>query len=248
MAVGLMPASAPSRSPGSLLVEGFRLMRERLPVYAVLAGVCGIAGWLVFPRIDMYSILASNPTALMTTPPVSVVLLLSVGALFFILPSALRRIEPTFKMTALRAALTLATILAVGAITEVGYALAVIPGIIIAVLLSQTLINALLRADESGSIRQFAGTLLGSVRGSVQMTKSHFASTLGVVAASLLILLVPFLIVLLGLAILGVKLPSSLVVMAPLLFMTFIYFECVRYALIVRWYRHLAEERATPSP
>jgi len=243
-----MPANLPTRSPGSLLVEGFRLMRERLPVYAVLAVVCGIAGWLVFPRIDMYAILASNPAALMTTPPVSVVLLLSVGALFFILPSALRRIEPTFKMTALRGALTLATILAVGAITEVGYALAVIPGIIIAVLLSQTLINALLRADESGSIRHFAATLLGSVRGSVQMTKSHFASTLGVVAASLLILLVPFLIVLLGLAILGVKLPSSLVVMAPLLFMTFIYFECVRYALIVRWYRHLAEERATASP
>jgi len=248
MAVGLLPANAPMRSPGSLLVEGFRLMRERLPVYAVLAVICGIAGWVVFPRIDMYSILASNPAALMTTPPVSVVLLLSVGALFFILPSALRRIEPTFKMTALRAALTLATILAVGAITEVGYALAVIPGIIIAVLLSQTLINALLRADESGSIQQFAATLLGSVRGSVQMTKSHFASTLGVVAASLLILLVPFLIVLLGLAVLGVKVPSSLVVMAPLLFMTFIYFECVRYALIVRWYRHLAEERATASP
>jgi len=243
-----MPANAPRRSPGSLLVEGFRLMRERLPVYAVLAVICGITGWMVFPRIDMYSILASNPAALMTTPPVSVVLLLSVGALFFILPSALRRIEPTFKMTALRAALTLATILAVGAITEVGYALAVIPGIIIAVLLSQTLINALLRADESGSIQQFAATLLGSVRGSVQMTKSHFASTLGVVAASLLILLVPFLIVLLGLAVLGVKVPSSLVVMAPLLFMTFIYFECVRYALIVRWYRHLAEERATASP
>ncbi len=248
MAVGLMPAKAPPRSPGSLLVEGFRLMRERLPVYAVLAAICGLAGWWVFPRIDMYSILASNPGALMTTPPVSVVLLLSVGALFFILPSALRRIEPTFKMTALRAALTLATILAVGAITEIGYALAVIPGIIIAVLLSQTLINALLRADGSGSLRNFFATLFGSVRGSVAMTKSHFASTLGVVVASLLILLVPFLIVLCGLAVLGVKLPSSLIVMAPLLFMTFIYFECVRYALIVRWYRHLAEERATASP
>ncbi len=223
-------------------------MRERLPVYAAFAAICAVAAWLVFPRIDLYGILASNPAALMTTPPVSVVLLLSLGALFFILPSALRRIQPNFKMTALRAALTLATILGVGAVTEIGYAFAVIPGIIIAVLLSQTLINALLRADESGSLQQVASTLLGSVRGSVQMTKSHFASTLGVVAASLLILLVPFLIVLFGLAVLGVKIPSSLVVMAPLLFLTFIYFECVRYALIVRWYRHLAEERATASP
>jgi hypothetical protein len=30
--------------------------------------------------------------------------------------------------------------------------------------------------------------------------------------------------------------------------LTFIYFECVRYALIVRWYRHLSEERTAASP
>jgi hypothetical protein len=242
-----MRATPPSRWSGSLLVEGFRLMRERLPIYVALAGICGIAGWVVFPRIDMYAILASNPAALMTTPPVSVVLLLSLGALFFILPSALRRIEPSFKMTAVRAALTLATIFSVGLITEIGYAFAVIPGIVIAVLLSQTLINALLRADEADSLTHLGSTLFGSVRGSVAMTKTHFATTLGVVVASLFILLVPFLLVLLGLAILGVKLPPSLVVMAPLLFLTFIYFECVRYALIVRWYRYLSSEEPSPA-
>ncbi len=224
-------------------------MRERLPVYVALAAICGIAGWLVFPRVDMYAILASNPASLVTTPPVSVVLLLSLGALFFILPSALRRIEPSFKMTAVRAAMTLATIFSVGAITEIGYAFAVIPGIVIAVLLSQTLINALLKADESESLSHLGSTLFGSVRGSVAMTRSHFATTLGVVVASLFILLVPFLVVLFGLAVLGVKMPPSLVVMAPLLFLTFIYFECVRYALIVRWYRYLSsEERSAATP
>jgi len=30
--------------------------------------------------------------------------------------------------------------------------------------------------------------------------------------------------------------------MAPLLLLTFVYFECVRYALIVRWYRRLRFE------
>ncbi len=241
----MMQATAAPRLSGSLLVEGFRVMRERLPVYVVFAAICGVAAWLVLPHLDMYAILASNPTALVTTPPVSIVLLLSLGALFFILPSAVRRIEPTFKMTAVRAALTLATIFCVGAVTEIGYAFAVIPGIIIAVLLSQTLLNALLRAREGDSLGQVGATIFGSVRGSFAMTKSHFATTLGVVVASLFILLVPFLIVLIGLAVLGVKMPPSLVVMAPLLFLTFIYFECVRYALIVRWYRFLSEERST---
>ncbi len=223
-------------------------MRERLPVYGVLAAICALSGWLVFPRVDLYAILSSNPAALITTPPVSVVLLLSLGALFFILPSALRRIEPSFKMTALRATLTLATIFVVGVVTEIGYAFAVIPGVIIAVLLSQTLINALLRAREDDSLRQIGTTLFGSVLGSFQMTKGHFATTLGVVVASVFILLIPFVIVLFGLAVLGVKAPPTLVFTAPLLFLTFIYFECVRYALIVRWYRHLAEEHAPASP
>jgi hypothetical protein len=66
-----------------------------------------------------------------------------------------------------------------------------------------------------------------------------------VLIASLAILLVPFLIVMFTLIVLGVNVPPSLVVMAPLLFLTFTYFECVRYALIVRWYRHLASQAAT---
>ena len=74
------------------------------------------------------------------------------------------------------------------------------------------------------------------------MTRTHFATTLGVIAASLCILLVPFAAVLFALAILGVTMPPSLIVMAPLLFLTFIYFECVRYAWSVRWYRLLAAD------
>jgi hypothetical protein len=42
--------------------------------------------------------------------------------------------------------------------------------------------------------------------------------------------------------ILGVKIPASLVLTAPLLLLTFVYSECVRYSLIVRWYRRLAED------
>jgi hypothetical protein len=66
-----------------------------------------------------------------------------------------------------------------------------------------------------------------------------------VLIASLAILLVPFLLVMLTLIVLGVRLPPTLVVMAPLLFLTFTYFECVRYALIVRWYRRLASQAAS---
>jgi hypothetical protein len=224
----------------SLFVEGFHLMRERLAVYAVFALVCAAIAWAVMPKLDLYDVIANHPTAIVTTPPVSIVLLFALVALFFILPSAMRRIEPDFRMTGLRVALMIVTIVCVGAVTELGYAFAVIPGIVLAVLLSQALVGALLRVRDEAGPRDIAPALLGSVRGSIAMTRGHFATTLAVIVASLAILIVPFAFVTLTLLVLGVKMPPSLVVMTPVLFLTFIYFECVRYALIVRWYRRLA--------
>ncbi len=228
----------------SLFVEGFRLMREHFVVYALLALGCAATAWAVAPRVDLYDVLANHPMALLATPPVSVVLLLSLVALFYILPSALRRIEPHFRMTGIRVALMAATLLCVGTVTELGYAFAVLPGIVAGVLLSQSLVGALLRVRAGAGPLEVLPALVASMRGSVAMTRSHFATTLGVVVASLAILLVPFTLVMLTLLVLGVRLPPSLVVTAPVLFFTFIYFECVRYALIVRWYRRLENDLA----
>ncbi len=222
-----------------LFVEGFQLMRERFGVYALFALGSALAAWFVSPRIDLYDVIANHPMRLISTPPVSVVLVLALIALFFILPSALRGIEPGFRMTGVRIGITVAAIVGVGFVTELGYVFAVIPGIIIAVLLSQALVGALLRVRSEAGPRDIVPTLIGSIRGSVVMTRAHFASTLGVIVASLAILLVPFMFVMVALLVLGVRVPPSLIVMTPILFMTFIYFECVRYALIVRWYRRL---------
>ena len=220
-------------------------MRERLVVYALFALGCAAAAWVVMPHLDLYDIVANHPMSLVSTPPVSVVLVLALVALFFILPSAMRRIEPTFRMDGARIALTIATLICVGAVTELGYAFAVIPGIVLAVLLSQALVGALLGVRSGAELREILPALVRSVRGSIALTRSHFATTLGVVIVSLAILLVPFTLVMLTLLVLGVRLPVSLVVMAPALFFTFIYFECVRYALLVRWYRHLTGAAAT---
>jgi hypothetical protein len=224
----------------SLFVEGYRLMRERFGVYALFAVGCAVAAWYVLPRIDLYDTIANHPMSLASTPPVSIVLALAVVALFFILPSAMRRIEPSFRMTGIRIALTITTLLFVGIATELGYALAVIPGVVIAVLLSQALVGALLRVRAEAGPRDLLPAVLDSIRASVALTRSHFATTFGVIVASLAILFIPFSFVMLTLIVLGVKVPPSLVIMTPALFLTFTYFECVRYALIVRWYRRLA--------
>jgi hypothetical protein len=224
----------------SLFVEGYRLMRERFGVYALFALGCAAAAWFVMPRIDLYDVIANHPMSLASTPPVSIVLALALVALFYILPSAMRRIEPGFRMTGLRAALTVATLLVVGVATELGYALAVIPGVVLAVLLSQALVGALLRVRSEAGPGDLLPAIRDSICGSVAMTRTHFATTFGVVVASLAILIVPFAFVMLSLLVLGVRIPPSLVIMTPLLFLTFTYFECVRYALIVRWYRRLA--------
>ncbi len=217
-------------------------MQERLAVYLTFAAICALAGWLVWPHLDLYEILARHPTALVSTPPVNVVLVLALAALFFILPSALRRLEPEFRMTAWRNVLTVCTIVCVGIVTELGYAFAVLPGIVAAVLLSQALIGALLSEREGTGLRSIVRAIGAAFGSSIGLTRTHFATTLGVIVASLAILLVPFTTVLFGLAVLGVRAPPSLALMTPLLLLTFVYFECVRYALIVRWYRRLRFE------
>ena len=217
-------------------------MNERLAVYLTFAAIAAVAALIVWPRIDMYDILANHPTALVLAPPVSVVLFLALAALFFILPSAMRSFQPGFRMTTWRIAVMFSTIVTVGLVTELGYAVAILPGIVAAVLLSQVLVGALLGERVGSGPASIVRAIARSAATSVSLTRSHFITTLGVVGASLAILLVPFTTVLLALAIVGARVPSSLVITAPLLLLTFVYFECVRYALVVRWYRRLRTE------
>jgi hypothetical protein len=95
MIAGALPGThARAPSPGSFFVEGFRMMRERLPVYLAFALGCAVAAAVAFPRTNLLSLCASgDPLALVKTLPLNVVVVLALVALFFILPSALRQIE-----------------------------------------------------------------------------------------------------------------------------------------------------------
>jgi hypothetical protein len=252
MAVSSLGAARSISLSDSPLVEGFRLMRERLSIYLILAGVCAASAFVAFPRVDIYRALneaaSGRPLSLFTQPPVSVVLVLSIAAVLFVLPSALRLIEPSFRMTIVRFGIAIATLALVGGMVDLGTGLAVIPGVAAAVLLSQALVGALLRAPDRASVGGLRSAVGGALRGSYEMTRGHFATTLGIVAASLVIFVLPGSCALLVLWILGVKIPASLVLTSPLLLLTFVYFECVRYSLIVRWYRRLAEDTPQPLP
>jgi hypothetical protein len=231
---GMFRDSEPQPAPRlfhRLLPEAFALMRERWIPYGLLALACALSALAVFASGD--------PLVVLRTPPINVILIAALIAIFFVLPSALRRIQPSFKMTAWRAVITLATLFCVGVATEIGYAAAVIPGIIVGVLMSQALINALLRTGERSSAREAAQTVWGAFRGSFHLTRDHFVTTLGITILSLTILGIPFTLGLIALLV-GDSLDArSLVAAAPALFMTFIYCECLRYVLIVRWYRRL---------
>jgi hypothetical protein len=236
----------------SLVFEGFRLMRERIWVYLGLAALATAAAWRALPTVDIYDALVAakngHPFALIGASPVSVVLILAICAVMFVVPSALRRIQPAFRMTLLRSAIAIGTLLCVGAVVDAGYALAVLPGVVAAVLLSQALVGALLRAPERTTMRDLGTTIAGAFRGSFEMTRGHFATTLVVVTASLAIFIIPGTFALFGLWVLGANAPSTLLVTSPLLLLVFVYCECVRYSLIVRWYRRLAEDPSPASP
>jgi hypothetical protein len=242
-------AALPNRRPSqpgpwrALLSEGFAMMRERIFIYGALAILCALAGTYgaagLVDAVNRPDVEKAIFGALLGVPGLRAVLLASVLALFFILPSALRRVQPGFRMTPTRVVLTIVMLGAIALATDIGLAAMVIPGIVVGVLASQSLFNALL-SDRPGASRNALMPLGEAVFRSMAMTKEHFISTLGVIALSLAILLVPFLLSLFGALVLIGWDDRTLIVTAPLLLLIFVYFECVRYAMIVRWYERLA--------
>jgi hypothetical protein len=223
-----------------LFGEGFALMWERRATYALFALACAVAGATSLGRSSLLETFQSgNPAAVLRATPINVILLAALLAIFFVLPSALRRIQPSFRMNVWRAVVTLAVLLCLAVATDLGYAAAVIPGIVLGVLLSQALIAALLGSGERGSPREFVALIGHALKNSLRLTKEHFVTTLGICALSLLILGIPFTFGLIGMLVLDALEPRTLVLTAPALFLTFVYCECVRYVLIVRWYGRL---------
>ena len=229
---------------GSIFADGFTLMRGRWIVYAILAVACAVLEWFAYPRTDIVEILteAANgqPLHLIAGPPLGLVFGLSLLAQFAIIPSAVLRISPSFRLTVASAMLMIGTVALVGLVTDIGYVFAAIPGIVLAVLLSQVLIGVLVRLRRGMSLGQIAQAFTQAVRGSVAMTKTSFATTLGVLVFSLALLIVPFCFVAFWVIVLGGKVPASLVVTAPALLLLFVYLECARYSLVVRWYLRLS--------
>ncbi len=221
-------------------------MRARIAVYVGLAIVCAAIEWYAYARIDIVALLTEaangHPVPLIVKPPLGLVLGLSLVAQFAIVPTAVAQLVPAFRLTLAGALVMILTLGIVGFVTDVGYAFAIVPGIAFAVLLSQVLIGVLVRLRSGMSLREIGDVFFQAVRGSYGMTRSHFASTLGVLVVSLAILVVPFCFVAFWVVVLGGDVPWSLVATTPALLLLFVYLECSRYTLVVRWYRRLARD------
>ena len=227
-------------------------MRGRWPVYATLAAVCAAIESYAYSKNDIVDLLtqAANgqPMALIVRPPLGLVLGLSLLAQFSIIPSAVLRISPSFRLTVAGALLMIVTVALVGLVTDVGYVFAAIPGIAAAVLLSQVLIGVLVRLRRGMRLPELASAFVASLHGSVAMTKERFATTLGVLLLSLALLIVPFCFAAFWTIVLGGKIAASLVVTAPALVLLFVYLECARYSLVVRWYVRLGGATGVSEP
>ncbi len=216
-----------------LFGEGLWLMRERWKVYAAFAVICSAAtaAGLRFmaPANDSPEALV---TALISSFGIRSLLVLALLSVFFIMPSALRRLDSDFRMTPGRFGIMLSAIVAVGLATEIGLFAFVLPGIVVAVLWSQVTIGAVL----SGKWSAF--------RESFRMTKDRFFSTFAVVGGSLVLLAIPVSFTYLAAVIAWAREPASLIGTLPVVLLSFIYFDCVRYAMLVRWYSRLSDRAA----
>ena len=113
---------------------------------------------------------------------------------------------------------------------------------IVGVLLSQVLVVALIQSSDKPTFGSVAAGIRQAFAASFALTRKRFATTFGVVTLSLVILIVPIFLELIAMIVFYVRLPESLYAFAPFLYLSFIYLECVRYLLIVRWFRRLQVE------
>src|ERR1700685_1210291 len=109
MYAGLPPSRVAQgeRPNWSLLADGFAVMRERLPVYLVLAALCGVAGLY---QVSLAELERDPGAAFLRLPALRAVLGLGLVGLYFIWPSALRRIDRGFRMTFARVVIATLTL------------------------------------------------------------------------------------------------------------------------------------------
>ena len=229
---------------GAIFAGGLILMRARISVYIGLTALCAAIEFYAYARTDIVALLTEaangHPLPLVLRPPLGLVIGLSLVAQFAIIPTAVAEIVPAFRLTLGGALVMILTLALVGFVTDIGYAFAIIPGIACAVLLSQVLLGVLVRLRDGMSMREILAVFSDAVRGSYGMTRTHFGTTLGVLVLSLAILIVPFCFVAFWVIVLGGNIPWTLVLTTPALFVLFVYLECSRYTLVVRWYQRLA--------
>jgi hypothetical protein len=231
-------------------------MRERLGVYVALALLGAPLGYFWARPFDLHALDVPQPTPDTLLPIVYEFLrdlvpflVLSLLARYFIIPSAMRRIDPGYRTTPRRFAIETLVLLVIVAFSVVSYFGSALPGTagavaslallivaVAAILLSQTLFTALIEEKRP------PGDAIGE---SYRLTKRRFIATLLVTFLGVFIVVLPLNLSILPLF-LAMILRSHqwLALGTPLLILLFIYLECVRFALMTRWYEQLAAEPA----
>lgn len=236
-------------------------MRERLGVYLLIAlAAAPLSYWWARP-FDLSALNVAHPQPDALLPIVYEFLhdlipfvLLSVVARFFIVPSAMRRIDPGYKTTTRAFVIQFVVVAIIIGFSYVSFFGSALPGALgtvanialiaislAAVLLSQALFAALVD-DRRGEADV---PVSDAIRRSYTMTRASFMPTLLVNVIGIFFVVFPLNLAILPLFLAMIlRSPKWLAVGTPILILLFVYFECVRFTLMTRWYAHLSEARA----
>lgn len=202
--------------------DAWPLMRKRMPVYYVLAALCallslGATAW-VRSVAD-----PSVQTSLRIEAAFQPANLCAAIAAFFALAAAVRTVRPEFKMTFLTVLALIGISFVVGLASELGLILLIVPGVWVAIKLSQATWAYLLASGKNPFAESW------------EITTGHFWETFAfLIVLSLLVTLVMIVTYFLP-AVVGYLVPFSLVILGPVAFLGYLYAYHVAILAEMRW-------------
>jgi hypothetical protein len=200
--------------------DAWPIMRSRISVYGLLAAIAALAG-LSVPFVHLADPNAQEQWQVqMAVQPANI---LGAIAIFFAVPAALRTVRPEFEMTFIRILAMMGIGIVIGVVSELGFFLLIVPGVLMFVKWSQATWVYLL-GDGKNPFGE-----------SWEITTGHFWETFGFFFLLELVLTILLIVGYFLPAVIAIFVPVLSVVFVPIALLAYVFTSHVALLAQMRW-------------